>query len=275
MTGTRSNNRGYGRRYHLLDGIRGATLVSMILYHAAWDFVYIAGVDWPWYHTQGAYYWQQSICWTFILLSGFCVNLSGHRWKRGVLVSGAGLLVTAVTLVFMYEDRVIFGVLTFLGAAMLLTALLHRLLTRVHGVIGFLVSAYLFYVFRAVNSGFLQLLPGVTVSLPASWYPAMPAAAAGAAPGAYAGTYLATFLGFTADGFYSTDYFSLLPWIFLFWCGFYLGILLRRDGTMTSRVMTWNVRPLSFLGRHSLLIYLLHQPVLYMIVVLGGYAGLW
>ena len=256
--GTRGGN-SYGKRYHLLDGIRGATLISMIAYHAAWDLVYIAGVGWPWYHTQGAYYWQQSICWTFILLSGFCMNLSFHKWKRGLVVSGGGLLVTAVTLVFMYEDRVIFGVLTFLGCAMLLTALLERWLKKVHAVIGFAASAYLFYLFREVNSGFLQILPGMTAALPETLYRGLPA----------------TFLGFTESGFYSTDYFSLLPWIFLFWCGFYLGILLQKDGTMNSRIMMWNVKPLSFLGRNSLLVYLLHQPVLYMLVVLGTYAGLW
>ena len=270
MAGNRSGGRRAGKRYHLLDGIRGACLVSMIAYHTAWDLVYIAGVDWPWYHTQGAYYWQQSICWTFILLSGFCMNLSGHKWKRGLTVFGAGCLVSAVTLVFMYEDRVIFGVLTFLGSAMLLTALSERWLMKLHAVPGFILSAYLFYVFRAVNSGYLQFLPGITVRLPGALYGSFGADAAGSA-----GAYLETYLGFTADGFYSTDYFSILPWIFLFWCGLYLGVLLRRDGTMQSRVMTWNVRPLSFLGRHSLLIYLLHQPVIYMLVVLGSYAGIW
>ena len=57
-------------RRQTLDAVRGCALASMILYHAAWDLVYIFGVSWPWYRGMGAYVWQQSICWTFILLSG-------------------------------------------------------------------------------------------------------------------------------------------------------------------------------------------------------------
>ena len=54
------------RRYQTLDTVRGCALVSMILYHASWDLVYMFGVNWPWYHGFAAHVWQQSICWTFI-----------------------------------------------------------------------------------------------------------------------------------------------------------------------------------------------------------------
>ena len=242
-----------GKRYPLLDVIRGLTIVSMVGYHAAWDLVYLAGVDWPWYHSNGAHLWQQSICWSFILLSGLCMTLSSHRWRRGAMVFAAGLLVTGATLVFLPEDRVIFGVLTFLGSAMLLTALLYRGLSRIPAVLGAALSAFLFYVFRDVNSGILQLPMNQTVQLPKEWYHGM----------------TATFLGFMENGFYSTDYFSLLPWIFLFWTGLYLGRLLEWAGDWKRSILGIDIPPLSFLGRHSLLIYLLHQPLLYMLIVLG------
>ena len=58
-------------RLALLDSLRGLTLISMILYHACWDAVYLLGANWPWYGSRAAYIWQQSICWTFIMLSGF------------------------------------------------------------------------------------------------------------------------------------------------------------------------------------------------------------
>ena len=44
------------QRWHGVDTLRGWTLVSMIAYHAAWDLVYLCGVDWPWYHSVGAYW---------------------------------------------------------------------------------------------------------------------------------------------------------------------------------------------------------------------------
>jgi len=115
------------RRLETLDLIRGLTLVSMILYHGMWDFVYLTktGAGLPglrdWYAGPRGFFWQQTICWSFILLSGFCVPFSRRILRRGLQVTGAGLAVTAVTLLFMYEERVLFGVLTFLGAAMLLT----------------------------------------------------------------------------------------------------------------------------------------------------------
>ena len=76
-----------------LDHLRGATLVSMILYHGCWDLVYLLGFDWEWYKGTGAWIWQQSICWTFIVLSGYCWSLGRHHLKRGLMTFGAGLLV--------------------------------------------------------------------------------------------------------------------------------------------------------------------------------------
>lgn len=247
-----------GKRLHLLDTIRGITLISMIAYHTAWDLVYIAGINWPWYHSRGAYVWQQSICWTFILLSGLCNVLSVHKWRRGLLVFASGLLVTAATLVFLPEDRVIFGVLTLIGSAMLIFALIGPGLKNVPPSAGILVCALLFYVFRPVNDGLLQLWPGKQIPLPSGLYHGM----------------TATYFGFMDPTFYSTDYFSILPWIFLYGTGVFLGRFLNRRGLLRTGFFRLNIPPLSFLGRHSLLIYLLHQPVIYMVIVLLTRAGI-
>lgn len=118
-------------RYALLDELRGLDLVSMMLYHGCWDLVNLFGIQADWYYGLPGHLWQQSICWVFILLSGFCVQLGHHTLRRGAQVFGAGALVTAVTLLFMPEDRVVFGVLTLLGSAMLLTGLLEKPLRRI------------------------------------------------------------------------------------------------------------------------------------------------
>ena len=118
---------GTGGRLDTLDLLRGATLISMILYHGMWDFIYLSETGGrmsalkDWYRGPGGFFWQQSICWTFILLSGFCVPFSRHIFRRGLQVSAAGLAVSAVTLLWMYDERVVWGVLSFLGAAMLLS----------------------------------------------------------------------------------------------------------------------------------------------------------
>lgn len=226
-----------------LNTLRGLALVSMMAYHAAWDLVYLFGADWPWYRSAGAFVWQQSICWTFILLSGYCFALGRHPLRRGGITFGAGAVVTAVTLLFMPDQPILFGVLTFLGSAALLTVPLDRFLRRVPAGAGLAGSFALFGLLRWVNRGTVGLW-----TLPEGWYANL----------------FTAFLGFPPEGFVSSDYFSLLPWLFLFWTGYYLyrlhpGPFCRGRAVIPG--VTW-------LGRHSLLIYLLHQPVIYGVLAL-------
>ena len=230
-------------RYALLDELRGLDLVSMMLYHACWDLVFLFGVEMNWYAATPGHLWQQSICLVFILLSGFCVPLGHHTLRRGATVFGAGVLVTAVTLLFMPEERVIFGVLTFLGAAMLLTGILEPLLKRVMPAVGLAASAVLFVLCSPVSSGIG--IGGWKLMLPQSLY----------------ANYFTAFFGFYPDWFYSADYFGLLPWLFLFWAGYYLH---KAVGRRRMEPLRRPVCPaLGWMGRHSLLLYLLHQPVIY------------
>ena len=53
----------------------------MISYHFLWDLVYLYNADIPWYKSHGAHIWQQSICWTFILLAGFSWHLGKKHMK--------------------------------------------------------------------------------------------------------------------------------------------------------------------------------------------------
>ena len=239
-------------RYHLLDTIRGITLISMIAYHASWDLVYIAGVNWHWYMSRQAFYWQQSICWTFILLSGFCMVFSRHWLKRGLTVFAGGALVTLVTLAVLPQDRVVFGVLTFLGTAMLLAGALEGVLDRIPPAAGVAASALLFALCRNINRGYLGF-GRIRLMLPGTLYRNL----------------LTAFFGFPAPEFFSTDYFSLLPWIFLFFCGCFAGRLALKKGWLKHPCMYYNIPVLSLPGRHSLLIYLVHQPVIYLVFAIA------
>ena len=154
--------------------------------------------------------WQQSICWVFILLSGFCLPLGHRPLRRGLIVSGAGVLVTTVTLLFMPEDRVVFGVLTLLGGAMLITGLLQPLLQKIPAWAGLVVSLLLF---AATYH---------TQDASGSW------AVADIAARCLVCQPLHGVLGFFPRGFFSTDYFPLLPWLFLFWAGYFLHFCMGR-----------------------------------------------
>ena len=231
-------------RYALLDELRGLDLVSMMLYHACWDLMFLFDVNMRWYAGTPGRLWQQSICWVFILLSGFCVPLGRHTLRRGTIVFGAGAVVTLATLVFMPEGRVIFGVLTFLGAAMLLTGVLEPVLKRTPPLVGLAASAVLFVLCSPVSSGRVGI-GSWQVLLPQSLYV----------------NYFTAFLGFYPFWFYSADYYALLPWLFLFWAGYYLHKAVgRRRMELLRRPVC---PPLGWMGRHSLLLYMLHQPVIY------------
>ena len=82
------------RRSGTLDSLRGLTLVSMMAYHACWDLVYLRGLPWAWYNGFWAYIWQQSICCTFILLSGYCCQASRHPIRRGAISFFGGAAVS-------------------------------------------------------------------------------------------------------------------------------------------------------------------------------------
>ena len=235
------------KRFPLLDSLRGTVLVSMIIYHATWNFVYIYGMDWSWYQSKAAYVWQQSICWTFILLSGFCFSLGKRHLKSGLMVFGGGALVTLVTLIAMPQNRVVFGVLTCIGSCILLVTVMEKIIRKIPSIVGMPMCFVLFLFTKNINSGYMGLGEGFRIMVPNVWYR----------------NYLTTYLGFPFPQFYSTDYFSVFPWIFLFLTGFYLWGIFERNKWWYNPILQVRVPILNFLGRHSLLIYLLHQPVIY------------
>ena len=234
-------------RYALLDELRGLDLISMMLFHVCWDLVFLFDVNMRWYAGTPGRLWQQSICWVFILLSGFCVPLGRHTLRRGTVVFGAGAVVTLATLVFMPEGRVIFGVLTFLGTAMLLTGVLEPVLKKVMPAVGLAVSAVLFALTYHAADHYLGI-GALRLALPESLY----------------ANYFTAYLGFYPCWFYSTDYFPLVPWLFLFWCGYFLHGVVGRTRMEPLRRSVCPV--LGWMGRHSLLLYLLHQPVIYAVL---------
>ena len=155
----------------------------------------------------------------------------------------------------MPEDRVIFGVLTRLGSAMLLTGLLESHCGRFHPAAGFAISAVLFGPYPQC----FGRLSGFAVC------------ALAAADTICKLRYSVFWLLSVVVLFYGL--FCPLPWLFLFWAGtFSYGVVGRqRMGPLRRSVCP----PLGWLGRHSLLLYLLHQPVIYGVLlvvfrVLGG-----
>ncbi len=238
------------KRYYLLDVIRGLTIISMVLYHASWDIEYIFGQDLAVMGAQSGFIWQQATCWSFILLSGFCWSMGKKPLSRGITIFLWGAVLTAVTLIAMPQNRVLFGVLTFLGVASMLMFVLNPLLKRMPKILGLCISAVLFAFLRDINSASLGFGEWRFFTLP-SWL--------------YQGD-ISAFFGFPGRGFHSTDYFSVFPWFFLFCVGYFLYHIMSQNAKKYTKfwtILSFNIKPLSFLGRHSLFIYVLHQPVIF------------
>lgn len=244
-------------RYPLLDEIRGLAFLNMACYHAMWDLVFLFGLRADWYYGRPGAVWQFVSCSSFILLSGYCVPLGRHTLRRGLIVFGAGALVTLATWLFMPADLVLFGVLTMLGSVMILTALADPLLRRVPARLGLAVSLLLFLFTYSAKAGYLGFFGLRLIPLP---------------DGLYANLFT-TWLGFPHPLFYSTDYFGILPWLFLFLAGYYLHHAKRPE------TLGWLRRsfcpPLGWMGRHALILYLLHQPVLYGAMYAVYYLRFW
>lgn len=233
-------------RYHLPDTVRGLTLISMTVYHAVWDMVYLFDKGWSWYTSPAAFVWQQCICWTFILLSGFCFSMGRHGLRRGLTVLAASAAVTVVTVLFSPESRIFFGVLSLIGSAMVLLAPLKGVLSRIPPAPGAAASFLLFLLTRWVATGAVVLPGRRLLALPSALY----------------ANYFTAWLGFPPPDFYSADYFPLLPWLFLYLTGVFLFYLFRQSGR-TELLSGLPCPPLEWLGRHSLPLYLAHQPLIY------------
>lgn len=232
-------------RYPLPDLLRGIALINMIAYHAVTDCVLVFGMSLPWYDSGAVHIWQRGIGCLFILLAGFCAPLGGRSLQRGLLLSVCGGVITLVTQLVMPQNRVLFGILTFLGAALLLWNVLHPLLERVRPSVGLVTAMLLFLVTVTVPQGALGIAEWPLIALPQSLYR----------------NALTAFFGFRPASLYSADYYPLIPWFFLFAAGYYL--FRRAEETGQLSILSRGSCPvLCGMGRHSLLIYLVHQPVL-------------
>ena len=234
------------RRWHLIDALRGFALLNMLGMHFLYDVNVIFAREPRWYLRPEVRLWQQYICWSFILIAGFSFCWGRrNNLRRGLLLKLCGFLITAVTLIAVPEEAIWFGILNFMGCAVLLTIPLERTLRRLPPLTGLALSLLLFFFFRHVESGYVGFGGLLRIQLPRALYTCR----------------VLTPLGFPSPDFRSSDYFPLLPWLFLFFAGFQLFRFFETRPAL-RRLARIKIPLLSDIGRHTLWIYLLHQPLL-------------
>jgi uncharacterized membrane protein len=218
-----------------IDFLRGLAVVMMIIFHFFYDLNYFSIAKFELYSGYALIY-VYSIGMLFFLLVGVSLTLSYSKrknlfWelKRGLKIFGIGLLITLVTWIYPREGFILFGALHSIGIGIILGSyfLRFRYLNLIVGTIFILIGIIL----KNLTFDFNWLL----------W------------------------AGFKPSGFYTLDYFPLFPWFGVILLGIFIGKGLenKTPGLLSKNML---INSLCFLGRHSLIIYLVHQPILLLLL---------
>ena len=240
------------KRVGIVDETRGLAVISMVIYHLYFDLVYFYGVNMgELVDTILSDWWQPLIAGTFIFVSGIAANYSKNNFKRGVICFFVGMAFTFATSFITPHAPIYFGVLHFLGISMMIYGFIGKFTSRIPWIVGIIVFGLLFILTINVPNGYIGFNWLFRINLPDSLY----------------GTRLLFPLGFPSSSFSSLDYFPLLPHFLLFMAGSSLGVLFR-SGRAAKGMYIVRFSGLAFIGRRALLIYILHQPVLIVILEL-------
>ena len=224
------------QRIELMDGARGLSLFLMVFYHFFYDLATFA--DAPRWIFRNVVFdpLQYFFAGLFILISGVSSNFSHSNVLRGLRVLGVALVITLATTLM--DMPVVFGILHLLGTCMLLYGLTRKLWQKLPPwVVPTVCVLAIVLTARFAN--------GRPTETPHLWM-----------------------FGLVTAEFDSVDYFPLLPWAFVFLLGAWAGRYVR-EGRLPRWFYDTKVPFFAPLGRHSLLVYVVHQPVLYGLTMLG------
>jgi uncharacterized membrane protein len=237
-------------RFPEIDATRGVAILMMIVFHTVFDlnFFHILPINiatgfWRFFALATASLFLGIVGISLVVsYTRSAVKLSGFALTKKFLVRGAGifalgLLITLATWLYLHEGFIIFGILHLIGVSVILSVLFFRF-GKYNIFLGLLCIAGGFFIGNI--SGPAWLLP----------------------------------LGIQPASFVSVDYTPLIPWFGVVLMGMGTGEFLYSGGVRRFSyplLPDGIVRPLAVLGQHSLVIYLVHQPVI--ILLLAAVTG--
>lgn len=223
-------------RYASIDALRGIAIALMIAYHFSFD------LNLPWVRVlhqdfNNSAFWltfRAIIVSLFLSLVGVSLVLAARAhvpparaWRRIGLIALCATLVSAASYAMYPRSFIYFGILHCIALAIVLARPLVA-----HPRI-------------ALGAGIAVIALGLTVSIPAF------------------DPRILNWIGFTTHKPITEDYVPLFPWLGVVLVGIALGHMLpARASTSLASIDARAPRALAWAGRHSLIIYMLHQPIL-------------
>lgn len=231
------------KRIYIIDEIRGFLIIAVVICHALYslDVIFNAAPFIGAYNSMLS--WQPIIPGLFILISGISFQLSRNNVKRGLKLLAVAALITAATAIVLPSEAIWFGIIHFLAVVNIIFGLLRKYVDKIPAISGIIILAFLFVLTYNVHRGYLGIEGILSLRLPTFLYQ----------------TDLTAPLGFYTNSFRSADYSPLIPWTFLFLIGTISG---RYTKYIPESLAKMHIRPLAFIGRHTLIIYLVHQPII-------------
>jgi len=219
-----------GQRHAEIDMLRAIAIVLMVLFHLVYDLKEFAGININ-YQDPVWFLIGKTSALLFIFISGLASGFSKSPVRRGFKVLLYGMGITIVTYLAMRDMYVRFGILHFLGVTMIFSPLLYSLSSQILWALAG-ASALLGF-------GLKRIVLETSLFLP---------------------------FGLMYKDFSSIDYYPLFPYISVTFLGIlaYRHLYARRSKPLC--IFQLNLKPILWLSRNSLVIYLVHQPIILLII---------
>ena len=243
--------KGKGGRVGILDEVRGVAIILVVIYHTLYDLVDIFGVNMPFFYSDWFNSLRDIFAGSFVFVAGASSRYSKNNMKRGIQIFFIGMVMTFVVPFFLNGSTIKFGILHLLGVCMMIFGLWEKGFDLLPALVTFIISVLLFAVTFNIRMGYIGFDGLFQLYLP---------------QGLYDSGYMFP-LGLPSKNFSSADYFPLMPWFFLFTAGTAFGVW-AKNGSLPKFCYNTHCKWLANIGKHTIWIYVLHQPVIFLILTL-------